>query len=132
SILRVGGLLTIAPTVAVVFFLGLLNLGGIPPFSGFLGKYALFVATAEQGQPLGYIVIAAGALVSLLTFYVLLRAWTLAFLRPAEQVEGYESNLIGRIVSSPGSTRTRATRQVPQLMTGATVGMVAASIGLTV
>ncbi len=132
SILRLGGLITAAPAVAVLFFLGVLNLGGIPPFSGFLGKYALFVATAEQGTALGYAVVAVGALVSLLTFYVLMRAWTLAFLRPAEQVEGYESNLIGRIALAPGSTRTRATRQVPRLMTTATVGMVIASIGLTV
>ncbi|HWL59952.1 MAG TPA: Na+/H+ antiporter subunit D [Microbacteriaceae bacterium] len=132
SILRLGGLVKVAPAVAVLFFLGVLNLGGIPPFSGFLGKYALFVATAQQGGWLGYTLIAAGALVSLLTLYVLMRAWTLAFLRPAEQVEGYESNLIGRIATAPGSTRVKAARQVPALMTGATVGMVIASIGLTV
>lgn len=131
SILRLGGLVRVAPAVAVLFFLGALNLGGIPPFSGFLGKYALFTATAEQGSTLGYVVIGAGALVSLLTFYVLMRAWTLAFLRPADQVDGYESNLIGRIASAPGSTRTLETRRVPKLMMTATVGMVIASIALT-
>ena len=132
SILRLGGLIKAAPAVAVLFFLGALNLGGIPPFSGFLGKYTLFLATAEGGSPLGYVLIGAGALVSLLTLYVLMRTWTLAFLRPAEHVEGYESYLIGRLASAPGSTRTLATRDVPKLMTGATVGMVAASLALTV
>lgn len=132
SITKLGGLLASAPVVAVLFFIPALNLGGIPPFSGFLGKFALFQATAADPSPLAYVLIGAGALVSLLTLYALMRVWTLAFLRPAADVAGYESNLIGRIAGSPGSSTTRDTKTVPRLMTVATGGMVIAGLALTV
>ena len=132
SITKLGGLLTAAPVVAVLFFIPALNLGGIPPFSGFLGKFALFQAAADQGTPLAYVLIGAGAIVSLLTLYALMRVWTLAFLRPAKDVAGYESNLIGRIAASPGSTTTRDRRAIPRLMTFATGGLVVAGLALTV
>lgn len=74
SLSRLGGLLKSAPLVAGIFFLGALNLGGIPPFSGFLGKLPLFHAGVASGSILIYILIAAGALTSLLTLYALARA----------------------------------------------------------
>ncbi len=132
SITRLGGLLASAPVIAVLFFVPALNLGGIPPFSGFLGKLALFQAAAAEGSALAYVLIGAGALVSLLTLYALARAWTLAFLRPAADVAGYTSNLIGRIAVSPGSGDVRDRRDVPRLMTVATGGLVAVGLALTV
>ncbi len=132
SITRLGGLLAAAPVVAVLFFIPALNLGGIPPFSGFLGKFALFQAAAIDGSPLASVLIGAGALVSLLTLYTLMRVWTLAFLRPAADVAGYESALIGRIAGSPGSEEVRDTRTVPRLMTAATGGLVVVGLALTV
>ncbi|TPW73615.1 Na+/H+ antiporter subunit D [Schumannella sp. 10F1B-5-1] len=82
SLRRLGGLLQASPLVAVLFFVPALNLGGIPPFSGFLGKLGLFQAGAEQGSVLAWVGIGVGALVSLLTLYALIRAWSLAFWRP--------------------------------------------------
>ncbi|GAB3396816.1 Na+/H+ antiporter subunit D [Schumannella luteola] len=82
SLRRLGGLLQASPLVAVLFFIPALNLGGIPPFSGFLGKLGLFQAGAENGTPLAWVGIGVGALVSLLTLYALIRAWSLAFWRP--------------------------------------------------
>ena len=37
-----------------------MNLAGIPPMSGFLGKVALLQAGLDVGRPLAYAVIAAG------------------------------------------------------------------------
>jgi multicomponent Na+:H+ antiporter subunit D len=133
SITRIGGLLASAPVVAVLFFVPALNLGGIPPFSGFLGKLGLFQAAAVQGGPLAYTLIGAGALVSLLTLYALVRVWNLAFWRSAEAVEGDQSRLLRSVEEAPLSTATLSgTRATPRLMTLSTAGMVAVSVALTV
>ena len=132
SITKLGGLLKVAPLVAVMFLIPALNLGGIPPFSGFIGKLALFEATAQQGTPLGYVLIAAGALVSLLTLYSLARVWNMAFWRPARDVQGYESPLLDNVSEAPGTTKVRATRRAPTLMVVATGVMVLVSLALTV
>ena len=132
SINRLGGLLKASPVLAVLFLIPALNLGGIPPFSGFLGKLALFQATAEQQSPLGYVLIGAGALVSLLTLYALIRVWSLAFWRTTDEIDGYESELLRNVSEAPNATATQATRRIPRLMLAATGGMVGVGILLTV
>ncbi|MDO7881236.1 Na+/H+ antiporter subunit D [Antiquaquibacter soli] len=132
SITKLGGLLKASPVIAVLFFIPALNLGGIPPFSGFIGKVALFQASAEQGTALAFVLIGAGALVSLLTLYALIRVWNMAFWRPAEDVEGYESTMLDNVSEAPGRTAVKEKRAIPRLMTAATAGMVAASVALTV
>ena len=132
SITKLGGLLKAAPLIALLFFLPALNLGGIPPFSGFIGKLALFEAAAELGTPLAWTLIGAGALVSLLTLYALMRVWNLAFWRPAEDVEGYESDLLQNVSEAPGTRTVQVKRRIPALMIAATAGMVVASLALTV
>lgn len=82
SLSGLGGMLKTAPVIAVLFFIPMLNLGGIPPFSGFVGKIGLFTVAAELATPGAYWLIGIGALVSLLTLYALARAWVLAFWRP--------------------------------------------------
>jgi multicomponent Na+:H+ antiporter subunit D len=131
SITKLGGLLSSAPVIAILFFVPALNLGGIPPFSGFIGKLALFQATAAEGTWLAWVLIGAGALVSLLTLYALMRVWNLAFWRPAEDVEGYESELLDNVSEAPGSTTVQKTRAIPGLMVGATAGMVVVTVALT-
>ena len=132
SITKLGGLLKSAPIVAVLFLIPALNLGGIPPFSGFIGKLALFQASAEQGSVLAYVLIGAGAMVSLLTLYALIRVWNMVFWRPARDVEGYESPLLDNVTEAPGGLTVQATRRLPRLMIGATAGMVVVSVALTV
>ncbi|WP_423918249.1 Na+/H+ antiporter subunit D [Frigoribacterium sp. 2-23] len=132
SILRLGGLLKAAPVVAVLFFIPALNLGGIPPFSGFIGKLALFDAGARLHDPLVYVLIGAGALTSLLTLYALMRAWNLAFWRPKKDVESHESPLTEKLEEAPGRTVVQQKRANPRTMVGATAGMVLVSLVLTV
>jgi multicomponent Na+:H+ antiporter subunit D len=132
SITKLGGLLKIAPVIAVLYFIPALNLGGIPPFSGFIGKLALFEATAEQGTALAWTLIGAGALVSLLTLYALIRVWNMAFWRPAADVEGYESTLLNSVSEAPNAPTVQRTRPIPRLMVAATAGMVLVSLALTV
>lgn len=132
SITRIGGLLASAPLVALLFFIPALNLGGIPPFSGFIGKLGLFQAAAEQGDVLAYTLIGAGAFVSLLTLYALVRVWNLAFWRPAGDVEGDETRLLRTVEEAPRSTGSIAvTKTTPRLMTLSTAAMVVIGLALT-
>lgn len=133
SITRIGGLLASAPLVAMLFFIPALNLGGIPPFSGFIGKLGLFQAAAEQGDALAYTLIGAGAFVSLLTLYALVRVWNLAFWRAKEDVEGDETRLLSQVVEAPDSSATLSTaKTTPRLMILSTAGMVVIGLALTV
>ncbi|WP_238449052.1 Na+/H+ antiporter subunit D [Micromonospora sp. 4G55] len=78
---RLGGLARIAPLLAVLFFVPAMNLAGIPPFSGFLGKVGLLQAGVAVGGPLPWVLVAAGTATSLLTLYAASRVWNIAFWR---------------------------------------------------
>ncbi|MDP3968263.1 MAG: Na+/H+ antiporter subunit D [Nocardioides sp.] len=85
SLLKLGGVARLAPLLAVMFFIPAMNLAGIPPLSGFLGKVGLLSAGIEVGTPLALAVVAAGTLTSLLTLYAVAKTWNLAFWRTPEQ-----------------------------------------------
>ena len=149
SLTSLGGMLRAAPVVAVLFFIPMLNLGGIPPFSGFIGKLGLFTAAAELGTPGAYWLMGVGALVSLLTLYALARAWSLAFWRTRAaalgganapvpntpeglMLQGREVALIAHLHDAPDAMPLQEQRETPALMIAATAGMVAVSVLLTV
>lgn len=85
SLLKLGGLARLAPVLAVLYFVPAMNLAGIPPMSGFLGKVALTEAGIQVGTPLAYAVVGAGMLTSLLTLYAVGKSWNLAFWRTPEE-----------------------------------------------
>jgi multicomponent Na+:H+ antiporter subunit D len=90
---RLGGLAAASPLLAFVFVVPALNLGGIPPFSGFIGKVALLEAGAASGTPLAWALVTGGVVTSLLTLYVVARVWTKAFWRSREDApEGHLSS----------------------------------------
>ncbi len=92
SLLRMGGLARIAPLLGVLFFVPAMNLAGIPPFSGFIGKVGLLQAAQLEGGPLAWALIVGGVLTSLLTLYAVAKTWAVAFWRtPAEAHEALES-----------------------------------------
>ena len=139
SITRIAGLLKASPLLAVLFFVPALNLGGIPPFSGFLGKTGLFLAGADDANAtdaagdawLIWIVIAAGTLTSLITLYALTRFWNMAFWRGRSELEGYESVLLGSVQEAPGGDTITATRTTPVLMVVATTALAVVTLCLT-
>jgi multicomponent Na+:H+ antiporter subunit D len=89
---RLGGLAAVSPLLAFLFVVPALNLGGIPPFSGFIGKVALLEAGAQSGSVLAWLLVGGGVLTSLLTLYVVTRVWTTAFWRSREDApEGHLS-----------------------------------------
>lgn len=89
---RLGGLAAASPLLAFVFVVPALNLGGIPPFSGFIGKVALLQAGAESGSVLAWVLVAGSVATSLLTLYAVARVWTKAFWRSRKDApEGHLS-----------------------------------------
>ncbi|MFA5607791.1 MAG: Na+/H+ antiporter subunit D [Leucobacter sp.] len=149
SLSGLGGMMRKAPVIAVLFFIPMLNLGGIPPFSGFIGKVGLFTVAAELQTTEAYWLMGIGALVSLLTLYALARAWVLAFWRPLRRVEPAEVRdvapstealmlrkreeaLIERLQDAPDAGPQQEQKSIPRLMIGATTGMVIVSVALTV
>lgn len=78
SLSRLGGLASV-PLLALLYLLPALNLGGIPPLSGFLGKVALMDAALATGTPLALVAVVAGVVTSLLTLIAVIRVWQRAF-----------------------------------------------------
>jgi multicomponent Na+:H+ antiporter subunit D len=116
----------------VLFFIGALNLGGIPPFSGFLGKIALFQAGVQLDDPLTWVLIAGGAATSLLTLYALARAWNIAFWRSSEEAVSYESVVLDRLVDDPDDQGHVVTQSISPLMVSATSALLVLTLALTV
>ncbi len=88
---RLGGLAAASPVLAFVFVVPALNLGGIPPFSGFIGKVALLEAGSQAGSALAWVLVGGSVVTSLLTLYVVARVWTKAFWR--SRVDAPEGHL---------------------------------------
>ncbi|MGY1831004.1 Na+/H+ antiporter subunit D [Geodermatophilus sp. SYSU D01180] len=91
SIRRLGGLAAASPLLAVLYLLPALNLAGIPPLSGFLGKLGLLQAGVADGRPLALVLVGAGLVTSLLTLLAVARVWTRAFWRPRAQEPGADT-----------------------------------------
>lgn len=73
---RIGGLYARKPWLGVLFLLLALSLVGIPPFSGFWGKYLIVRAPLVQGE---YLWAAVALAVGALTLYSMLKIWLEAF-----------------------------------------------------
>ncbi|RBP67087.1 multisubunit sodium/proton antiporter MrpD subunit [Brevibacterium sanguinis] len=131
-----GGLMVLSPLLTIVFFIPALNLSGIPPFSGFIGKAALFAAGFAGEDWLNVTLIVVGTVTSLLTLYVIGRTFNLAFWRDPADAEEPTEELVAEFaerkqVLRAGGTWT-PTIGVPGPMFWATSGMVLASLALTV
>lgn len=116
NLARLGGMAKVAPLVAVLFFVPAMNLAGIPPLSGFIGKVGLVEAGIAVGSPAAWILIVVSILTSLLTLYAMAKIWNRAFWQPASEEMADELSR----------------RRVAPVMLGATGALVALSLLLTV
>lgn len=137
SLRRLGGLAAASPLLAILFLVPALNLGGIPPFSGFIGKVALLEAGAADGSVLAWVLVGGSVVTSLLTLYAVARVWSKAFWRSREDApEGHLSaakppTLVEDSTDVYYEDRTDPGR-MPVLMVLATTGLVVAGLALTV
>jgi multicomponent Na+:H+ antiporter subunit D len=162
SVDRLGGLAKISPLLALLFFIPGMNLAGIPPFSGFLGKVGLLQAGVELGTPLAYALVIGGVVTSLLTLLAVARVWNRAFWRrptdaehpdpvllaaPGQQVEeeALEQEPVAAGAGRPllpvpelsragtgGSSTLVRSTLMPRSMVGSTAGLVVLGMALTV
>ncbi len=79
SIDRLGRLAAVSPALGALFFIPAMNLAGIPPMSGFIGKLGLLDAGAEAGTPLAWALVAGSVVTSLLTLFAVAKIWSRAF-----------------------------------------------------
>ncbi|MFB9072066.1 Na+/H+ antiporter subunit D [Citricoccus parietis] len=91
---RLGGMARISPLIAILFFIPAMNLGGIPPFSGFLAKVGLIQAGVGSDTGMAWALVAASVATSLLTLLVMVRVWTRAFWRKVEDIEHPPAKLV--------------------------------------
>ncbi|MCA2205560.1 Na+/H+ antiporter subunit D [Nocardia rosealba] len=137
SLRRLGGLASASPLLGLLFLIPALNLGGIPPFSGFIGKVTLLEAGAADGSVLAWVLVAGSVVTSLLTLYAVARVWGKAFWRPREEApEGHLSaakppTLVEDSTDVQYEDRTDPGR-MPALMVLATAGLITAGLALTV
>jgi multicomponent Na+:H+ antiporter subunit D len=103
ALLRLGGLARLSPALGILFFVPAMNLAGIPPLSGFLGKVGLLQAGLDVGGPLALTLVAGGTVTSLLTLYAITKTWTIAFWRTPEQAHETARGLPAPGVAVDGS-----------------------------
>ena len=85
SMNKLGSLAAGAPLIAALYLIPALNLAGVPPMSGFLGKLGLMEASAQRGTGLDWLLIAAGIITSILTLYAVTRVWNMVFWQEAPE-----------------------------------------------
>ncbi len=78
---RMGNLWKHAPWLGVLFLFQALSLAGLPPLSGFWGKYLIVVVGVEQHQ---YWLVGASLLASVLTLFSMVKIWNGAFWATSE------------------------------------------------
>ncbi|GHH64425.1 Na+/H+ antiporter subunit D [Streptosporangium violaceochromogenes] len=142
SLDRLGGLMRLAPLIAVLFFVPAMNLAGIPPLSGFLGKLALVEAGVAVGGPLVFTLVAGCLVTGLLTLYAVAATWNRAFWREpspdvtwaAGTVLESEEEPLSRARGTEGITGRAIVTSVtvPAPMLGATAALVALGLFYTV
>ncbi|STC68879.1 Na+/H+ antiporter subunit D [Corynebacterium pilosum] len=137
SLRRLGSLMYTAPVIAVLYFIPAINLGGIPPFSGFLGKILLLEAGANEGSWLSWVLIGGAVVTSLLTLYVMVLVWSKGFWRDrkdapeGELVDAQPSPLVD--VTDTITLKERAdVGRLPFGMVASTATLIVASLSVTV
>jgi multicomponent Na+:H+ antiporter subunit D len=95
---ELGNLVRTAPVVAMLFLVPALSLAGIPPFSGFVPKFALVDAGLAEDR---VILVAASLLVSLLTLFSVMKIWIGVFWSPAVETPSGTVHAVGRLGGPP-------------------------------
>lgn len=91
---RLGGMVRTVPVIAILFLVPALSLAGIPPLSGFVGKFGLMAAGTSDHR---YTVVAVSVLASLFTLFSMMKIWTGVFWSPVEESPDGKPHTVGRL-----------------------------------
>ena len=95
---EVGGLVRSAPVLALLFALPALSLAGLPPFSGFVAKFALVQAAIGEAQ---WPIVVVSLAVSLLTLVSMTKIWAGVFWDKPEELPVRTPDTAGRLGGPP-------------------------------
>ena len=76
NLANMGGLWRSASFIGILFLCQGLSLAGLPPLSGFWGKYLIVVEGLRKGE---YVLVGVSILASILTLFSMLKIWLAAF-----------------------------------------------------
>ncbi|WP_232547572.1 Na+/H+ antiporter subunit D [Propioniciclava soli] len=128
SLDKLSGLAQMSPLLAVLFIVPAMNLAGIPPFSGFIGKLGLLNAGVGVGTPLAWALVVASVVTSLLTLYAVAKVWNRAFwgtpILPSGRTPGADDD--------DDDEDPATDRALPPAQVGATCLLIGLSLVLTV
>jgi len=79
SLKRLGGVYKLFPLVTILFIISAFSLAGIPPLSGFWGKFILAKAGLELEQ---YFIVIVSLIVGFLTLFSMTKIWRAVFWSP--------------------------------------------------
>lgn len=85
SMKDLGGMYLLHPGVSLLFLIPALSVGGIPPLSGFWGKFILVKAGLEAEQ---YAIVAIALIVGLLSLLSMIMVWSEVFWKKAPDTTG--------------------------------------------
>ncbi|MCB2171193.1 NADH-quinone oxidoreductase subunit L [archaeon] len=115
-----GGLKKYMPKTFWLMVLATVSLAGVPPFSGFWSKDAVFIAAMIAGTPLAYVLLAVGGISAALTMTYSIRYIWLTFLAP-------ESKHISEL-----EHHGHAPHEAPVVMWGSVAILVVVMLGISV
>lgn len=81
---KTGNLWLLSPALGILFLFQSLSLAGIPPLSGFWGKYMLMVAGVAQEK---YWIVFISVIASVLTLFSMLKIWNGVFWKHEEHIK---------------------------------------------
>lgn len=119
SIKRLRGLSKASPLIAALFLIPALNLAGIPPFSGFIGKLSLLEAGINTNSFLAWLLVIGSIATSFLTLFAITRVWSGSFWRPVD-------------TESMGNVTIEKSKAIPRAMTIPTLLLVVVSLSMSI
>lgn len=123
---RLGGMGRREPLIAVVFLIAAFSMAGMPPFSGFVAKLSIVLASVEAGQ---IVVVVAMLAVSLVTLLSMLKIWSGVFWGhlPDDHDHAHENQKAARggvAVAAPPKARVGLALAAPAIILAAlTIGL---------
>lgn len=111
SLKKLGGIYDYYPLVAFCFMISGFSLAGVPPLSGFWGKFILAEAGFEAARP---VIVAISLLVGLLTLYSMIKIWQSVFWQKAPERNQEVSDV--RIISQSALLRSKYLMVIPVII----------------
>ncbi|MDO5493104.1 MAG: Na+/H+ antiporter subunit D [Nesterenkonia sp.] len=126
---RLGSLAKLSPLLAILFFVPAMNLAGIPPFSGFVGKIGMIQGGIAENTWAAWMLVAGTMITSVLTLLAVARIWSRSFWRKAEDAEDPDPLLLPKSLEH-GRAANR--RLMPMNLVGPTTFLVSLTVAFTV